>query len=274
MTATLRSLCQDKAYKFGHFIVEFATPGIGHILKGAGCDFVLFDTEHSGFSTDVVKACVRYFEAAELPAIFRVPSKSYHHLARYADMGAQGIMVPLVNDAREAQELVSFVKYYPDGKRGVGVGLAHDNYTGGAVPEKLRRLNERNCLFVQIETAAGAENVDAIAAVAGVDCLWIGHFDLSCSLGIPGEFTHPKFMAAVDRVTAAANRHGKALGRLVTDLDSGLDCAARGFDFLAWQGDVWALQAAVRRGIEDLKAGIAERRLTAPARPRGPQGAP
>jgi 2-keto-3-deoxy-L-rhamnonate aldolase RhmA len=275
MTApTLRSLCQDKAYKFGHFVVEFATPGIGHILKGAGCDFVLFDTEHSGFSTDVVKACVRYFEAAALPAIFRVPSKSYHHLARYADMGAQGIMVPLVNDAREAQELVSFVKYPPDGKRGVGVGLAHDNYTGGAVPEKLHRLNERNCLFVQIETAAGAENVDAIAAIAGVDCLWIGHFDLSCSLGIPGEFTHPKFTAAVDRVTAAANRHGKALGRLVTDLDSGLDCAARGFDFLAWQGDVWALQVAVRRGIEDLKAGIAERRLTAPARPRDPQGAP
>ena len=156
MTApTLRRLCQDKAYKFGHFVVEFATPGIGHILKGAGCDFVLFDTEHSGFSTDIVKSCVRYFEAAELPAIFRVPSKSYHHLARYADMGAEGIMVPLVNDAREAQELVSYVKYYPDGERGVGVGLAHDNYTGGAVAEKLQRLNERNCLFVQIETAAG-----------------------------------------------------------------------------------------------------------------------
>ena len=159
MTArTLRSLCSDTAYKFGHFVVEFATPGIGHILKGAGCEFVLFDTEHSGFSSDVVKACVRYFEAAELPAIFRVPSKSYDHLARYADMGAQGIMVPLVNDAHEAKELVSYVKYYPDGNRGVGVGLAHDNYTAGSVPEKLRRLNERNCLFVQIETAAGAEN--------------------------------------------------------------------------------------------------------------------
>jgi 2-keto-3-deoxy-L-rhamnonate aldolase RhmA len=271
---TLKSLCRDRAYKFGHFVVEFATPGIGHILKAAGCDFVLFDTEHSGFSTDVVKACVRYFEAAELPAIFRVPSKSYHHLARYADMGAQGIMVPLVNDAREAHELVSCVKYYPAGKRGVGIGLAHDNYTGGAVAEKLQHLNERNCLFVQIETAAGAENADAIAAVPGVDCLWIGHFDLSCSLGIPGEFTHPKFTAAVDRVTAAANRHGKALGRLVTDLDSGLDCAARGFDFLAWQGDVWALQAAVRKGIEDLKAGIAERGLAAPQPARRPQGTP
>ena len=261
---TLRSLCSDRAYKFGHFVVEFATPGIGHILKAAGCDFVLFDSEHSGFSNDVVKACVRYFEAAQLPAIFRVPSKSYDHLARYADMGAQGIMVPLVNDAREAQELVSFLKYPPDGRRGVGVGLAHDNYTAGAVPAKLRHLNERNCLFVQIETAAGAENVDAIAAVPGIDCLWVGHFDLSCSLGIPGEFAHPNFTAAIDRVTAAATRHGKALGRLVTDLEQGLVCAARGFDFLAWQGDVWALQAAVREGIERLKAGIAEHRLARP----------
>ena len=172
---TLRSLCDDKGFKFGHFVVEFATPGIGHILKGAGCEFVLFDTEHSGFSTDVVRSCVRYFEAAALPAIFRVPSKSYDHLARYADMGAEGIMVPLVNDAREAKELVGHVKYYPDGNRGVGVGLAHDNYTGGSVPEKLKQLNARNCLFVQIETAAGAENADAIAAVKGVDCLWVGH---------------------------------------------------------------------------------------------------
>ena len=149
------------------------------------------------------------------------------------------------------------MKYYPDGNRGVGVSLAHDNYTGGSVPEKLRQLNARNCLFVQIETAAGAENADEIAAVPGVDCLWVGHFDLSCSLGIPGEFAHPKFLAAIDRVTAAAKRHDKRLGRLVTDIPSGLDCAARGFDFLAWHGDVWALQAAVRAGIEELKAGIA-----------------
>ena len=253
---TLRDLCTDRSFKFGHFVVEFATPGIGHILKGAGCEFVLFDTEHSGFSTDVVKSCLRYFEAALLPAIFRVPSKSYDHLARYADMGAEGIMVPLVNDAREAKELVSHVKYYPDGNRGVGVSLAHDNYTGGSVPEKLRQLNARNCLFVQIDTADGAENADEIAAVPGVDCLWVGHFDLSCSLGIPGEFAHPKFLAAIDRVTAAAKRHDKRLGRLVTDMPSGLDCAARGFDFLAWHGDVWALQAAVRAGIEELKAGI------------------
>lgn len=167
-------------------------------------------------------------------------------------------MVPLVNDAREAAELVSYVKYYPAGKRGVGLGLAHDNYRQGPVGEKLAALNERLCLFVQIETEAGALNADEIAAVAGVDCLWVGHFDLSCSLGIPGEFGHARFVAAIDRVVAAARRHNKALGRLVTDIPTGLELAAQGFDFIAWQGDVWALQSAVHDGIAALKAGIAK----------------
>ena len=78
----LKELAETKAPKFGHFIVEFATPGIGHILKSAGCDFVLFDLEHSGFGFETVKSAIRYFEAADLPVIVRVPSKEYHHIAR------------------------------------------------------------------------------------------------------------------------------------------------------------------------------------------------
>src|SRR6059058_2157906 len=90
-TGDLKKLAGTKAPKFGHFIVEFATPGIGHILKSAGCDFVLFDLEHSGFSFETVKSAVRYFEAADVPMIVRVPSKEYHHIARACDMGAEGI---------------------------------------------------------------------------------------------------------------------------------------------------------------------------------------
>ena len=82
----LKELAQTRAPKFGHFVVEFATPGIGHILKSAGCDFVLFDLEHSGFGFETVKSAIRYFEAADLPVIVRVPSKEYHHIARAMDM--------------------------------------------------------------------------------------------------------------------------------------------------------------------------------------------
>ena len=107
---SLSKLCRTRDYKFGHFIVEFATPGIGHILKNAGCDFVLFDTEHSGFGFETIKNSIRYFEAADLPAIIRVPSKAYDHMARAADMGAEGIMVPMVDTPEEARELVANAK--------------------------------------------------------------------------------------------------------------------------------------------------------------------
>ena len=82
MADDLKAMSKTKSAKFGHFIVEFATPGIGHILKSAGCDFVLFDLEHSGFHFETVKSVLRYFEAAQLPAIVRVPSKEYQHIAR------------------------------------------------------------------------------------------------------------------------------------------------------------------------------------------------
>ncbi len=89
MTAQgLKEFAGAKAPAFGHFIVEFATPGIGHILKSAGCDFVLLDLEHSGFGFETVKSALRYFEAAALPAIVRVPSREYHHIARAMDMAA------------------------------------------------------------------------------------------------------------------------------------------------------------------------------------------
>ena len=81
----LKTMTKSRTVKIGHFVVEFVTPGIGHLLKNAGCDYVLFDTEHSGFHFETIKQAIRYFEAADLPAIIRVPSKEYHHIARALD---------------------------------------------------------------------------------------------------------------------------------------------------------------------------------------------
>jgi 2-keto-3-deoxy-L-rhamnonate aldolase RhmA len=220
--ADLKQMTRTPEAKLGHFIVEFATPGIGHILKQAGCDFALFDLEHSGFGFETVKSAARYFEAAGLPAIVRVPSKEYHHIARACDLGAEGIMIPMVGTAAEANAVVNCMKYYPDGRRGVALGVAHDAYGQGPVSDKLAAANERTTLFCQIETAEGVENADAIAAVDGIDCLWIGHFDLSVSLGIPGQFDHPKFLKAVERTIAAAKKHKRALGRLVPTTEVGI----------------------------------------------------
>lgn len=275
----LKAMAGTRTLKVGHFVVEFATPGIGYILANAGCDFVLFDCEHSGFGFETIKSALRYFEAARLPAIVRVPSKEYHHIARAADMGAEGVMLPMVDDAAQARAILDCLKYTPAGRRGVALGIAHDAYSGGPVLEKLAKANARTTLFCQIETAAGVENAFEIAAVDGVDCLWVGHFDLSASLGIPGEFEHPKFLAAIERVVAACRQHGKACGRLVPDVATGIDYWRRGFDFLCYSGDVWALGAAVKAGVDGIRAGVAKlaaepagAETANPAEPRAPRG--
>src|SRR5207237_7611215 len=154
----LKAMAKSRAPKFGHFVVEFATPGIGHIMKSAGCDFVLLDMEHSGFGFETVKSVLRYMEAAQLPAIVRSPSKDYHHIARACDMGAEGVMLPMVGSAREARQILDCMKYHPQGKRGVALGVAHDKYRGGPVATKLAEANARTTFFCQIATADGAKN--------------------------------------------------------------------------------------------------------------------
>ena len=250
----LKEMARSAELKLGHFIVEFATPGIGQILKAAGCDFALFDTEHSGFGFETIKAVLRYMQAADLPTIVRVPSKEYHHIARAADMGAEGVMLPMVGSPEEARAILDCLKYVPDGRRGVALGVAHDRYRPGPTMEKLAAANRWTTLFAQIETRQGVENADALAAIPGVDCLWIGHFDLSCSLGIPGQFEHPDFAAAVKAVAKACKKHNKALGRLVPTVEEAVRLRALGFNFLCYSGDVWALQGAVQAGIAEIRA--------------------
>lgn len=260
MAHSLRHLVGHGGAKIGHAVFEFATPGIGHILAAAGAEFMFLDMEHSGFGYETVKSVVRYAQAAGLPTFVRVPGHDYQLMARAADVGAEGIMVPMVSSAEQAAECARHIRYTPRGHRGVGLGLAHDDYREGPVLPKLEALNNRMVFIPLIETAAGVENIDAIAAVDGVDVLWLGHFDLSCSMGIPGQFDHPHFNAAVERVVAAARRNGKGVGRLVAGVEEGLREAARGFDWLCYGGDVWLLQGALRQGIAGLRAGLGEAR--------------
>ena len=252
----LRQLAASKELKVGNFIVEFATPGIGHILQAAGMDFAFFDMEHSGFSFETLKSAVRYFEAAGLPVIVRVPSLENDMLARACDMGAEGLLAPMISTPGQAQAMVDSVKYFPAGKRGVGLQMAHDNYRAAPVAEALSAANERTAIVCLIETAEGAENAEAIAAVTGVDGLWVGHFDLSVSLGIPGDFANPKFTAAMDRIIAAAQKHGRFLGRLVPNVEQGIAFNRQGFDFICYSGDIWVLRDGLAAAAKAIREGV------------------
>lgn len=253
MPRTLREVIDRPGITAGTFLVEFATPGIGHILAAAGCDFVFIDMEHSGFGIETLKSALRYCEAADLPTLVRVPSKAYDHVARAADMGAQGVMVPMLGSAEEARALVAAGRYPPEGRRGSAFQIAHDRFVPGPASAKMAAANRGLVLCALIETAEGAAQADAIAATPGIDMIWIGHFDLSASLGVPAEFDHPRYRAAIGAIAAAAQRHNRPLGRLVATEAEAREALSDGFRHFAWGGDAWLLQKAVADGLALLR---------------------
>ncbi|MBW1960573.1 MAG: hpch/hpai aldolase [Deltaproteobacteria bacterium] len=251
---SFRRLLETKELSVGIFICEFTTPGIGHIIKAAGCDFAFVDMEHAALGYETVKRTLRCLHDTGVASLVRPPSKHYHHISRACDVGAQGIMPPMLSTAEEARNIVRYMKYPPLGERGVALGIAHDDYRSGAIDEKFADANEKTCLVALIETAEGIENIEEIASVDGVDCLWIGHFDLSCSLGIPGQFDHADFQRAVDRVVAAGIKYNKALGRLVPTVQQGVELFEKGFNMIVYSSEVRLLQQALAEGIERLRS--------------------
>jgi 2-keto-3-deoxy-L-rhamnonate aldolase RhmA len=196
----------------GTMIFEFPTTGIARIAAEAGAEFVIFDMEHTGWSIETIRGLIATSRAADLVPMVRVPATEYNLIARPLDVGAMGLMIPMVETGEQAQYIVDSAKYPPAGKRGAAFGVAHDDYSGGDIIAKMASANEEGLLIAQIETGQGVENAEAIAAVDGIDILWIGHFDLTNSLGIPGQFSHPAYLEAVDRVLAACANHGKTPG--------------------------------------------------------------
>ena len=128
------------------------------------------------------------------------------------------------------------------------------SYSSGDIVAKIDTANRHTLVIAQIETVAGVRNVNEIAQLDGIDVLWIGHFDLSNSLGIPGQFTHPQFQDAVGQVLAACRQHGKAPGFMAGDVPGGTALLDQGFRMIAYGGDLWLYQAALRDGVAALQA--------------------
>ncbi len=237
----------------GAMVFEFFTAGLPRICANAGAEFVLYDMEHTGLSFETLKTQVALCAGLRLVPLVRVPRGEYAFVARALDVGALGVMVPMVGSAAEAAQIVACTRYPPQGRRGAAFGFAHDDYEAGDVAAKIAAIHERTLVIAQIETADGLADVEAIAATPGVDALWLGHFDLTNFLGIPGQFRHPDYLAAVRRIVAACDAHGKAPGFLAADDDSARAYAALGFRLLAYGLDQAMLGDALRRGLGVLR---------------------
>jgi len=238
----------------GHMVIEFATRGMPRLLEQTTIDFVVIDMEHSGFGFDKVSDLLSGFHKSPVTPMVRIPYAHYDWVSRVLDAGAKGIMLPNCKNVEEAQLVIDAAKYAPEGKRGLCGGIAHCAYLDPPdVPELLQFSNKNTTIITQIESEEGVANADAIAALPGVDVLWIGHFDLSVSLGIPGEFDHPKFIDAVTQVVTAAKRHGKGRGVQPGNRDMAREWMARDFNIISFGGDTWVYKAALLAGAKAVR---------------------
>ena len=201
----------------GAMVFEFFSPGIPIILKNAGCEFIIFDMEHGGLSLEQFKTLSIISNANKIAPFLRIPEINYNYIARALDLGALGIMVPMVNTPDDAIKIVQSSKYPPKGKRGAGFGFVHDNYINQNPLSYIEKANNSLINIIQIETKIALENVKEIASINGVDCLWVGHFDLTNFLGIPGNFSSKKYLNAINEIVDAAVSHKKSLGIMVNN---------------------------------------------------------
>ena len=249
----VRAKLREGKTVYGTFAVEFFSPGLCQIAANAGAEFVLFDMEHGGVGIDTAKAQFAFARGTGVVPLARVPALHYHLIATVLDAGAMGIMVPMLETPEQAAELAAFCRYRPAGRRGIGFGYGHDDYRRGDVSAKTREANERTLVIALIETAIGIGNVDAILAVEGIDVGWLGHYDLTDSMGIVGQFDRLEFDAAVRKLVAACERQGKAAGFLATSVEIAREWRAKGFRCLAYGTDVGLLQGALGEGIGRLR---------------------
>jgi len=257
----VKQVLRDGGVAIGTNIFEFGTTGIARIAAAAGADFVLFDMEHTGWSIETIRMLIASTGGLDLVPVVRPPALQYHLLSVPLDMGAMGLFISMVETEEQAREIVHFSKYPPEGVRGAAFGFAHDDYRGGDVGAKMRSANDELLLAALVETGKGAENADRIAGVPGIDLLWVGQFDLTNSLGIPGQFTHPHFLRAVDGILEACDRHGKAAGFMATSIEEGHALLKQGFRCLEYWGDSFIYRQALSEAISGLKKGVASQNV-------------
>ena len=195
---------------------SMASPYTAEICAGAGFDWLLFDGEHAPNDVPSMLAQLQAVESYPTHAIARPPIGDVVLIKQYLDLGFQTLLIPLVDTAEQARAMVRAMRYPPDGVRGVGAGSARVA-RWNRVENYFRDADEQMCLLVQAETRLAMENLDAIAAVEGVDGIFIGPADLSASMGHRGDAAHPEVQAAIAEGIGRIVKAGKAAGILTSN---------------------------------------------------------
>ncbi len=255
----IRQAVAEGRIPFGHMVMEFDTPGIAKLCDLAGLDFVLIDMEHGPLDISQVAGIISRFKATAASPIVRIPASEYHFVARVMDAGAHGIMAPNVRDAEQATLLNDAMRYAPNGNRGLGLGASHNDFVRPDPVGYMADANRDNFLICQIESSTALRNLDDIASVPGVDCLWVGHMDLTQSMGIVGQLHHPDFLAALKQVVTMARGRGQLAGIQPGDPRQAAEWMEVGFDMISYGADITVYGTALAAGLDAVRRAVPQR---------------
>lgn len=230
----------------GTMLSELYSPNIPSLFSACGFDYFILDCEHGCFDYSAVAAMAGVARGIGFPMIVRIPLISRECITKYLDAGVGGLLVPMVETAEQAQEVVDFARYAPLGKRGLSTTRAHTAYSPGNLTEYMERANEEITLMIQIETRLGVENVTEIAAVKGIDGLMVGPNDLTSDMGIQGQLQHPEFKRAVKAVRETAAKRALFSGIITGDINTLKECIAMGMNAISCNSELGMIIGSAR----------------------------
>lgn len=224
------------------------------MLAAAGYDFAIIDGEHGVYDEENLAQLIETGRGAGVVPIVRIPEIRRATVLKPLDLGAGGLLVPQVETLDQVRELTRHALYAPDGNRGVVFNRPHTDFlrTG---PEVHRKANAELLLLIQIETAAGLENVEALAACPGIKGLFIGPSDLSYSLGVPEQFVHPTMRAAYERIARAAKAHGKICSIQANSSELAQVAHELEMPLISYGSDVGLIVAGGRQALAAVRGG-------------------
>jgi 2-dehydro-3-deoxyglucarate aldolase/4-hydroxy-2-oxoheptanedioate aldolase len=228
------------------------SPAIARILAAAGFHWTYVDAEHGGFGIESLQDICRDAVSAGISPLVRVADLQYSLIARALDIGADGIVLPRVESPELLERTVSWTKYPPVGIRGYGLTPLHLNHEAVTIAQAIEHMNANTMVVLQIETRRAVEAREELLSVPGIDAVMMGPVDLSISLGVPGDFQHPKMVEAMESVRDACLRHGVAPGTQTRTPELARFWKERGMKFLGCGTEAAMLLERARELVRQL----------------------
>jgi 2-keto-3-deoxy-L-rhamnonate aldolase RhmA len=251
---TVKQALLEGKLQLGTGFGQLRSPDVARILAAAGFHWAFIDTEHGGFDLETVQDICRVSVMVGLSPIVRVPDLQYSLVARSLDCGAQGIIFPRVESAELLARAVSWTRFPPVGIRGYGLTALHLDHEKAGFPEVIAHMNAHTLVVTQIETVKAFEMREELLAVPGIDAIMVGPADLSISLGVPGDFEHPKMVETIEKIVDTCKRRNIIPGMQTRNPTLARFWKDRGMLFLGCNNETGMLYERAAELIKQLSA--------------------